>query len=181
MRNSHDSHEGSAGTNSGIWVIVLVVVFLALLVVPVLLVLGFVGFRTQTRVDVAPAVLSEIGTTNNSASSSVANLSVNGATATVTSNGVTVTAVADSGQWNNSQVNSTGSRVEAKLDNQTIVLENSRLNINNVDYGAVQQGDQVRFEGGRVTVNGQERTPAEGAASNSPTSEPERETTEKAP
>jgi hypothetical protein len=172
MSNSNDSHQGSAGTNSGIWVIVLVVVFLALLVVPVLLVLGWVGFRTQTRVDVVPAFPTEIRTTN---------VSLNGATATVHINGVTITAVAESGQWNNGQVNSSGSRVEAKLDNQTIALENSRLNINNVDYGAVQQGDQVRLEGGRVTVNGQERNPAEAAAASTVTSEPEHETAEQAP
>ena len=47
--------------------------------------------------------------------------------------------------------------MEARLDNQTIVLEGSQLKINGADYGTVQQGDQVRLEGGRVTVNGQER------------------------
>jgi hypothetical protein len=106
MSNSHDPHQSGAGTNSGIWIIVLVVVFLALLVVPVLVVLGFVGFYTQTRVEVAPAGSTEIVTTINETNSNVANLSVNGATATVTSNGVTITAMANGGQWNNSQVNS---------------------------------------------------------------------------
>jgi len=177
MSNFHDSHQGGAGTNSGIWVIVLVVVLLAVLVVPVLLVLGFVGFSTQTRVEIAPAVSTEIATTTNHANKrsaapgANANVSVNGATATVTSNGVTITAVADNGQWSNSQVSSTESRVEAKLDHQTIVLENSRLKINDVDYGTLQQGDQVRLEGGRVTVNGQERNPAQGAAESAATAE----------
>ena len=186
MSNSHDSHEGGGG-KSVAWVVVLVVVLLALLVVPVLLVLGFVGFSTQTRFEVAPAVSTEIRTTINSANNSVtapganANVSINGATATVTSYGVMITAVADNGQWNNSQVSSTESRVEVKLDNQTIVLENSRLTINDVDFGTVQQGDQVRLEGGRVTVNGQDRNQAEAAAAGTAKSEPQRPPVESAP
>jgi len=110
-----------------------------------------------------------------------ANVSINGATASVTTNSITITALAENGQWNNSQVNSTESRVEVKLDNQTIVLENSRLRVNELDYGAVQQGDQVRLERGRVTVNSQERNPAQGAAANDATSEPKHETAERAP
>ena len=182
-----NSHQGGTGTKPVAWGLVLVVVLLALLVVPVLLVLGFVGFFSISRDEVAPSVSRELRTTINSANNGVtapganANVSLNGATATVTSSGVTITAVADNGQWSNSQINSTESRVEVKLDNQMIMLENSRLRINDLDYGAVQQGDQVRLEGGRVTVNGQERSPAEAAAAGTAKSEPEQPRVENAP
>jgi hypothetical protein len=172
MSNSHDSRQGGAGTKSVAWVVVLVVILLALLVFPVLLVLGFVGFFTVSHVS------SEVGATSNGVGASV---SVNGDSAIVISNGVTITAVADSGQWNSSEANSNGSQVKVNLDNQTIVLENSRLRINDVEYGTVQQGDQVRLEGGRVTVNGLERNSAQGAAASAATSEPEHETDEQAP
>jgi hypothetical protein len=164
MSNSHESHRDNAGTKSGIWVIVLVVVLLALLSVPVLLALGLVGFFTLSRVEVAPA-----------------ELSASGATATLTTNGVTITAVAESGQWRTSQITSSGSRVEARLDTQTIVVKNSQLSINNVEYGAVQPGDEVRFEGGRVTVNGQQRNPPGGPAASPAASKPVQATAEQGP
>jgi len=182
-----NSHQGGTGTKPVAWVLVLVVVLLALLVVPVLLVLGLVGFFAISRDEVAPSVSRELRTTINSANNSItapganANVSINGATATMTSNGVTIIAVSENGHWNSSQVSSTGPRTEARLDDQTIALENSRLRVNELDYGAVQQGDQVRLERGRVTVNSQERNPAQGAAANDATSEPKHETAERAP
>jgi hypothetical protein len=173
MNSSYDSHDGSTGTKSG--VIVLVAVVLTLLAVPLLLAVGFVGFFTFSRVEIAPGGLQEIEGTIPGTS-----VGVDGANATLTSNGVTITAVTESGQIN-SQINSSGSRLEARLGTHTIVLDNSRLRINDVDYGAVQPGDQVRLEGGRLTINGQERSPAGEASATAPSVEPAEAIAEQVP
>jgi hypothetical protein len=164
MNSSYDSHEGGAGTKSNAWIVVLAIVLLAILVVPALLVLGGLWFFGFSRVSAErPVVVEEsfmsidgtapTGTTGSS-------VSVNGATATATCNGVTIVAVADTGEWQGSQLSSSDSRMELKLGQRTIVLDHSRLKIDGLDYGEVAQGDQVRLEGGRLTVNGQERKPA---------------------
>jgi hypothetical protein len=154
---SYEPSERAGGANSAAWVVLLVLVLVALLAIPVVLGIGFFAF---SRVTVEPQfeLVDEVNSSNGlTAGSSV---SVNDNVATITSGGVTITAVADGPQWQNSQLNSTDNRTQVTLDSRSIVLENLQLSIDSVVYGAVQPGDQVCIEGAKVTVNGQERTPA---------------------
>ncbi len=66
MSSSYKSHESGAGTKSSAWIVVLVVVVLALLVVPVLLVLGFLwSFRASDVSSPSPVVVEELSSTIN--------------------------------------------------------------------------------------------------------------------